>query len=162
MEKIIQFVRVRPPSINGYFDPVSVISADGEILDSFNGRSTPNPKHPKTGQSWDTCYGCLAEGWYIGVWGNDSRGRYCVIINEGKEVPAVLPNKNNGWRAVVKGAEVHSGFKDDDPKTPADEAWSGSAGCLTIQLSQWDRFCKLFVPGEKVKILVKGLIDSGT
>jgi hypothetical protein len=153
MEKIVQFLRVKPPSIIGYMDPVSVINAEDQLLDSFNGRSTPNPKHSKTGQVWDICYGCLSEGWYTGVWGANSRGRYCIILNEGKELPAILPNKNNGWRAVVKGVEVHSGYINDE----TGEAWSGSAGCLTIQPSQWDKFCSFFVPGEKVKILVKGL-----
>jgi hypothetical protein len=158
MDKIIKFLRVRPPNADGYNDPVSVIGENDVLIETFNGRSTPNPKHPKTGQPWDTCYGCLAEGWYNGCWDSDSRGRYCIIIEEGKELPAILPNKNNGWRSVVKGVEVHSGFKDDDPRTPANEAWSGSAGCLTIQVSQWEKFCSLFVPGEKVKILVQGLV----
>lgn len=158
MSKLIVFTRTKPPSINGYVDPVFVMDEAHNQLGVFNGRTSPNPKHPKTGKPWDTCYGCLAVGLYDGIWGTDARGKYCIILNEGKELPAVLPNMNNGYRCVVKSVEVHSGWADDNPATPQDEAWSGSAGCLTIKKAQWDAFCALFSAGEKVKVEVRGLI----
>jgi hypothetical protein len=157
MSKLIVFTRTKPPSINGFVDPVFVLDDLGNQLWVFNGRSGPNPKHPKTGKPWDTAYGCAAIGLYEGVWGNDSRGRYCIIINDGKEIPAVLPNMNNGYRCVVKSVEVHCGYAEDNPATAQDESWSGSAGCLTIRPSQWDAFCALFKAGEKVKVEIRGL-----
>jgi hypothetical protein len=157
MSKLIVFTRTKSPSNNGYLDPVFVLNEVGEQLGIFNGRSGPNPKHPKTGKPWDTCYGYTAIGLYDGVWGIDARGKYCIILNEGKELPACVPNSNNQNRCVVKGVEVHCGWADDDPATPQDESWSGSAGCLTIKKAQWETFCKLFVAGEKVKVEIRGL-----
>lgn len=158
MSKLIVFTRTRPPSINGYFDPVFVLDSEGNQLGVYNGRSTPNFKHPKTGKPWDTCYGCVALGLYDGVWGVNARGQYCVTIEEGREVPAVLPNVNAQNRCVVKNVEIQCGWP-DDVSIPQDfQSWSISAGYLVIKKPQWETFCNLFVPGEKVKVEIRGLL----
>jgi hypothetical protein len=153
MFKLISFVRTRPPSFDlGYCDPCTVYDGTLTPIKTFHGRSTPNPVHPKTGQPWDLCYGCIAPGMYVGEFTRDRSGRTCVVLRAGMEVPAILPNPNHDNRHVVTGAEVHCGYREDDPKTKANEAWPGSAACCTIAPSQWNAFCKLFKMHEAVHV----------
>lgn len=165
MRKIISFVRCRPPSVNGYPDLCTVINVSSEVLGRYHGRSSPDPRS-LGGKIWDIAFGLILPGSYPGRWGTDRKGRECIIINEGLAIPAALPNANHGWQHIVTGAEVHRGYREDDPATLQDEADPGSAACCTIKTSQWDNhfdfdglvmppFKSLFHPEELVTVEIR-------
>jgi hypothetical protein len=152
MQKLISFLRSSPPSSMGFGDTVTVYDCDMAVIRTFSGRSTPNPFHPTNKTPWDLNYSCIQPGIYSGVFTRDAKNRLCIVINGGREIPAILPNPNHGYHHKITGAEIHSGFRDDDPNTAANESWPGSAACCTIAPGQWDDFCKLFRAGETVKV----------
>jgi hypothetical protein len=141
----------------GYSDPCEFI-IDGKVFGKFDGRSTPNGKRPKDGKYWDLVYGCIALGTYQAKYCHDSNNRLCFVINEGKEIPAILPNPNHNYRHVVSSVECHKGYREDNPDTSNNEDLPGSAACLTIKPSQWDTLCSYFTIGENVVIEIKGTI----
>lgn len=143
--KLISFIRQTPPS--DYFkvfnDPVVVLADGTEIYKTPFGRTTPNPAQPKSQKPWDMSYGIIALGMYDAVCIQDAKHGKCLLIAGGKEIPAAMPNVNHEMRHVVSGALVHSSDSD---------MWSGSAACLTIKKSEWNKFISLFAIGEVVKV----------
>jgi hypothetical protein len=156
--KILSFIRRRPPSdpVFGYSDPCELI-IDDKIIEKVDGRSGPNGRRPKDGKIWDLCYGMLALGIFRAKYQKDNSGRLCFVINDGNEVPAVLPNPNHDYRHVVTKAECHCGYREDDPTTPQNEDLAGSAACLVIRPSHWGRITQHVVEGEEVIIEIRGL-----
>lgn len=153
MVKLISFIRTRPPSFPGYCDPVVVLDENGNHMDAFNGRSTPLPIHPKTLKCWDITFGCVALGMYDGEWKLNSQNIYCIVVNEGKEIPSILPNLSCKYRCVVNNVGVYRGMYEDQA-----DIISSSFTHLTIRPNQWDTFCSLFKADEKVKIEIRGLV----
>ena len=148
--KLISFIRQTAPSDNSkvFNDPITVFNDGTEIYKTSFGRTTPNPLQPKTSKIWDTVYGTIALGMYDAVCIEDKTHGKCLLIAGGKEIPAAMPNPNHEMRHVVNGALVHCSDSD---------TWSGSAACLTIKKSGWDKFILLFTIGEHVKIEIKGI-----
>jgi hypothetical protein len=157
--KILSFMRRRPPSDPpfGYSDPCTLLDGEGYALEKVDGRSTPNGFRLSDHKPWDACFSCIAPGTYDAVYMFDSRGKLCFIINEGKEIPAVLPNANHEYRCVVSSAEVHAGYAEDNPATPQNEDNPGSMACCTIKKTQWQLITKHFKIGEKCKVEIKTL-----
>ena len=147
--KIVRFIRRVSPSVDtGFPDYAFIIGEDNKFsYRTQKARTTPNAFKPKTNEPWDKVYGCVALGDYHGqVIQHDKYGK-CILIEEGKELPAILPNVNHDNRSVVAEMFVHSGYSD---------TWPGSAACITIRKCDWNVFIALFSIGEKVLIQIVG------
>lgn len=155
MIKLLSFTRTQPPSINGYNDPCVLFDENFKEVVIVAGRTSPNPFRPSDKKPWDQAYGLIDLGTYPAVYDYDASGRLCFIINEGKEIPSAIPNSNHDNRCVITSAEVHCGFKEDDPSTPANEDWSGSAACCTIRPSDWAKIMKYFKPGDQLRVEIR-------
>ena len=148
--KLISFTRQTAPGnfLKIFNDPVVVLDDGAELYRTQFGRTSPNHIQPKTNKPWDTAYGLIALGIYDAFCTQTDTHGKCIVIAGGKEIPAALPNVNNGMRHVVGGALVHCSDTD---------TWSGSAACLTIKKSEWENFIKLFTIGERVRVEIRGL-----
>ena len=165
---ILSFLRRFPPGYgDGCPDPLTLFNTnqDGDVLDVYNARTTPDRYRLVDRAPWDMAFGCVAPGTFDAELGYDANNRLCFILNGGGEIPAVLPNSNNGWRCVCKSIEIHPEYMEDDPGTPQDESWPGTRGCLVIQRSHWQRMLDKYFSdghggyriGEKVKVELKVL-----
>jgi hypothetical protein len=137
--KIISFIRKASISGAVYGDTVKIIDNADEVFEAPC-RTYPNAFQPSTGKCFDEVYGLIALGTYKGqlVPNHHKFGR-CILIEGGRPVAAALPNQNHGGKHIVSETFIHRGYKDDDPATKKDEAWSGSAGCLTIPISHAEK-----------------------
>jgi len=148
--KLILFIRQSPPSdpFYGFADLVTIFNDGTEIYRTPYGRTSPNAIQPKTSKSWDIAYGIIALGMYDAVCIQNEKHGKCLLIAGGKEIPAAMPNVNHEMRHVVSGALVH----------PSDtDRWPGSAACLTIKKSEWEKFISHFEIGETVRVEIRGL-----
>lgn len=147
--KTIRFIRRVSPSVEtGFPDYAFVFGDNNKILFSTqHARTTPNAFKPKTTEAWDKVYGCIALGEHHGEIIQHDKYAKCVLIEGGKELPAILPNVNHDGRSVVAEMFIHSGYSD---------TWPGSAACLTIRKSEWENFIGIFSIGETVLIQIVG------
>lgn len=133
------------PATLGYNDRGTIVDNDSIILWHGSISAQPNPD-TKTRK-----YGRLAYGEYSGqlIPAHPTFGR-CILIENGRELPSLVPNSAHGNRNVMTEIFVHKG----------DQAqWRGSAGCITVPpISAIDFFCN-FLEGEKMKIV---LVDYHT
>jgi hypothetical protein len=162
--KCISFLRISTPnSIPMWGDPVTIFDSNGipiprvkginlvEIKNTIfcMGRSWPNPYKPSGGKPFDLYYGAVALGVFDGECiGHDRFGK-CILINDGKTIPALYPNPNYDMLHNIRQVFIHRPDPDSDN-------WPGSAGCLTVERSAVDDFFSQFRLGEKIKLQIAG------
>jgi hypothetical protein len=147
--KTITFLRRSVPHGSETYGDLVVIRRDGMLPAGFRGRTWPNPFRPSDALPFDLCYCGIAPGSYGGRFaGAHPHFGRCIEIAEGGELPGLWPNAAAGMRSVVSRSFVRRG---------GEPAWSGSAGDLTIDPAQADRFFGQFTEGEEVTVEITTL-----
>ena len=150
--KTILFSSYHSPEVLGYPDSYTVLSDDNPENMIGHGPCSccPNPYHMDNNQIkyWQVLYGWVAPGEYDGevIDGHPRFGK-CIEINGGGRVATRNQNLNHGGERYATEVFIHHGF-------PPPDDWRGSAGCLTISPSEFEKFIALFSAGEKVKIRI--------
>jgi hypothetical protein len=156
--KIISFIRRSPVSGEDIFGDLVRTFYDSRLMSEFQCRTGPNARQPGTGKTYDLVYGMTALGNYHGTFiRKHEKFGPCILLEDGKEIAAAFPNMNHGGRHVIKAVFVHTAYRDDDPATAANEALSGSAGCLTIPIACSKMFFGQFVDAERVMVEIRGV-----
>ena len=143
----IDIIQQSTPDQEGYLDLIECFDElDKSVYISRCG-STPNPRSPKTGARWDTCYAWIAAGHDYGwrVYHSPSKGKV-LLLNNGGNVVTVNPNPNQNGEHYAEYVEIHEG---DSP------SWRGSMACITLPPAAWSRFIDMFDNKAEGTIYIK-------
>lgn len=147
--KFLMFTRKTFPTGSEMFGDTASITQNGNPVIVYNcARTWPNPYKPQTKKTFDLSYGVIALGNYKAICVIHEKYGKCLLINNGENIPAALPNVNHNNLHIIAEAFVHCSDSD---------TWPGSAGCLTIMKSKWPDFISYFNKGEEIALIVKGL-----
>lgn len=73
-----------------------------------------------------------------------------LLVNNGRELPTINPNRNHESRNVATEIFVHCGGLHSVNKN-----WRGSAGCFTLPIDKWSDFIDLFTVGERGVLILR-------
>ncbi|KAF7787651.1 hypothetical protein PRUB_a5334 [Pseudoalteromonas rubra] len=115
-----------------YSQEVTVLDEHGNILGTFEGSSTPNPYKPRNPNVRGTDAYPQVQGGQYDLTHGLHRGQPALSVNGDGFVPTTAPNPNFPQQgSTANFIRVHKGYSN---------TWKGSAGCMTINPSQWDDF----------------------
>ena len=128
-----------------YNQTVQVTSNSGQHLGTFNGSSTPNPYKPSNPSLKGTsAYPHIASGSYKAANGLH-KGQPAIVLNNNGPMPTTAKNPNfPSQGATATYIHLHSG---------QNSTWKGSAGCPTIDPSEWKNFMSI-IPDEPHVIII--------
>jgi RHS repeat-associated protein len=127
-------------SSNAVYDQ-KVTVFDGSVeLGKFDGSSTPNPYKPSNPSLRGTNAYPQIQGGTYGVNHGTHRGEPALVVNNNSNVPTTTINPNFPEQgAYATFIHIHKGFS---------PSWKGSAGCPTIEPSQWSDFINAIPNGD--------------
>lgn len=136
------------PEEHGFLDRLYLFECEMQLL-SEPCRTTPNWRTPWLlgGRPWHMAYGVLAEVQCGATVVEHKRFGKCLLLNDGKDLPAVYPNPRRGGKKIIGQLFIHSAQSND---------WPGSAGCVTMQPVIYQRFIETLRVNEN---LIFELVD---
>ena len=163
MNKKLVFTRKSSPSnpATGYVDSVEIyvptdqptyVLTDPNYNKSadFPCSTCPNPYRPTDNKPWDMVYGIVAPGQYKAVCTTNDKFGKCLIMNDGGEMLALLPDSNDKGRFIISEVFVHRGGQ-----LSTDPNWRGSKGCFTLHPDTFDAFIGNFEIDEVLDVVLQ-------
>lgn len=132
----------------GYGDIVRIYNED-ELVFECPSSTCPNPYQPKTKKRWQDVYTMICCGMYTYTTTFRKQWGMCLAVNDGLEVPAIMPNSNHGGKSIATQIFAHPGGIGS-----YDGLWRGSAGCLTLPPKSVTPFFSFFKDGMKGAIII--------
>jgi len=141
----VRFERKGTTTHKAYDQKVIVFSSNGTILGVFKGSSTPNPYKPKDSSIKGTkAYPYIKAGTYSVKHGLH-KGKAALVVNANANVPTTDKNPNFPTQGnFANYIHVHWGYSN---------TWKGSAGCPTIDPTEWKKFISIIPTGQGVVII---------